>query len=197
MWYLLLLAPFSSVARHSKPCHGEYWHPRGSPELASSLRSHSSLSSLRKRTLFQHWTEGIIFSSCWIYHFIFQAPFSCSNHCWRPEVEQVHWHYLPGNLYLLLGEALFRALSNGRRETCLTPTQKTPPTHSPHQAYHKQRTLLARSVLRMQTSAWTLLGPGCRSSQGAKMILQQFCGVFCFCLHSSDRKFTQANIYSN
>lgn len=195
MWYLLLFAPFSSAARRSKPCHGEHWHPNGSPELASFLRSLSSLSSSRKRAAFQHWTEGILFSPCWIYHFISQAPFSCSNHCRSPEVRRVHQHYLPGNLYLLLEGAWFWALSNGRRETHLTPTQK--PLQPTAPTGHTQSTLLARSVLRTQTPARTLLGPGCRSSQGAKMILQQFCGVFCFCRHSSKIKFTQANIYSN
>lgn len=120
-------------------------------------------------------------------HFLCQAPFSSKNPCWSPEVWWVYWQYLPGNVYLLVGKALFRALSNERREIHPAPTQKTPPTPHLHWAYCRQRTPLAR----MQTSAWALLGTWLpfelRSKDGFPTLL------WCILLLST---FFNAKIYS-
>lgn len=130
----------------------------------------------------QPWREAIPFSSHRVFtlHNRCACPAPCpGNPCWSPEVQWVFWQDLPGNLYLLVGKALFRAPSSERRETHLTPISQPP------SACCRQRTTWA--MLRTQTldAAGTL---DATQTKKQRWFCNTFCGVFSFSLHSSKQK---------
>lgn len=196
MWYLLWMLSVSLPSIQSIALT-----PKRFPELASSLCYHScALKRVHCRKVHQHRTDHILllysalYLPCTIISFT-RLHFFSRNHCWSPEVCCVYWQYLPGNLYLLVGKALFRALSNARWEILLTDSKKTlqPPL-----------SILAGIGPCLPGLCWghrfqcgCCWGHGCHSSQEAKMVSQHFCGVFFFCLDSSKQKFTHENIYRN
>lgn len=163
MWCLLWM--LRSVSSPSVWSHGEHQPPKDLLNLhlpcVITVLPWNEFTEEKYTTTETNWSYSCLVSNAIFSlhnHFICQAPFLRRNHCWSLEVWWVHWQYLPGDLYLLVGKGLFRVLSNEKRAIHLTPTKKTPATLNCSQARCRQRTLLARSMLRTQTSTWTPLG---------------------------------------
>lgn len=166
------------------------------PQRISWASTHPGLSQLSLEwvhwgKVHQPWRETIPFSSHSVFnlhnHCMYPAPCP-GNLCWSPEVQWGFWQDVPGNLCLLVGKALFRAPSSERRESNLTPSSQPP------SACCRQRTTWA--MLRTQTldAAGTL---DATQTKKQRWFCNTSCDVFSFSLHSSQQKFTQANIYRN
>lgn len=199
-----LNAPFSIITRHSKPCYGKRQPPKDllslhPPCVIAALHRNEFIEEKYTSTELKRSHSPLVLSTVFTLHnhFICQAPFSSRNYCWSPEVRWVYWQYVPGNLYLPVGKALFRTLSNARRGMNLTASPKTLQTIPFAKHAAGRGPCLPGPCWGCRPRRGHCWGHGCHSSREAKMVSQNFCSGFCFCLRSSKKKFTQANIYRN